>query len=174
MSDEGGRELREMVTEFGVENLVVNDLTEADLDLIGWSGSTLHVSHVAAELRRAPRGDAEYLAARAPDGTPVAKGGIDYTQEPGVGVIHQLATRSDLQGLGIGTRVIEAAEARIRARGLTTAILSVGHDNPRAQALYERIGYIACGERSASWESQREDGSRFLYETVLMDMRKPL
>ena len=114
MSVGGGRELREIVTEFGVENLVVNDLTEADLEFIGWSGSPLHVSHVAAELRRAERGDAEYLAARAPDGSPVAKGGIDYTQEPGVGVIQQLATRTDLQGLGIGTRVVEAAETRIR------------------------------------------------------------
>ena len=27
-------------------------------------------------------------------------------------------------------------------------MLSVGHDNPRAQALYGRLGYIACGERS--------------------------
>ena len=53
-------------------------------------------------------------------------------------------------------------------------MLSVEHDNPRAQTLYERLGYIACGERSASWESLREDGSRFLYETVLTDMRKPL
>src|SRR5262245_16654850 len=48
----GSRELREIVTEFGVESLVVDNLTEADLELIGWSGSPLHVSHVAAELRR--------------------------------------------------------------------------------------------------------------------------
>jgi ribosomal protein S18 acetylase RimI-like enzyme len=168
------RGLREVVTQFGIARLVVDDLTSDDLDLIGWSGSPLHVRHVAAELQRAADGEAEYLAVRAPDGAPVAKGAIDYTLEPGVGVIHQLATHPDVRGLGIGARVIEAAEVRIRARGLTIALLSVEPDNPRAQALYERLGYVASGERTATWERQRDDGSTYLHATVLTDLSKSL
>jgi ribosomal protein S18 acetylase RimI-like enzyme len=169
-----GCALRETVIDFGVERLVIDDLTDDDLDLIGWSGSPLHVHHVAVELQRAARGDGEYLAVRAPDGAPVAKGAIDYRLEPGAGVIHQLATHPDVRGLGIGTRMIEAAEARIRTRGLTTAFLSVEHDNPRAKALYVRLGYVTSGERTASWERQRDDGSTFLYTTALTDLRKSL
>jgi hypothetical protein len=36
------------------------------------------------------------------------------------------------------------------------------------------MGYVACGERGASWESQRDDGLTFAYETRLIDMQKPL
>ena len=56
VSDGEEHEQREIVTDFSIESLVVNNLTEADLELISWSGSPLHVSHVAAELQRAERG----------------------------------------------------------------------------------------------------------------------
>jgi ribosomal protein S18 acetylase RimI-like enzyme len=166
--------LRDRVTELGIDRLAVTDLVESDLRDIGWSGSPAHVRHVAKELDRVACGDAEYLAVRLPDGTPIAKGGIDFGERSDAGVIHQLATHRDLRGLGIGSRLVAAAEARIRARGLTMASLSVEHDNPRARALYERLGYIRCGERDASWEAQQEDGSLFTYETVLTDMEKAL
>jgi ribosomal protein S18 acetylase RimI-like enzyme len=47
--------------------------------------------------------------------------------------------------------LIRAAEQRIRARGLHRAELAVEQRNPRARALYERPGYIACGCEPASW-----------------------
>jgi ribosomal protein S18 acetylase RimI-like enzyme len=166
--------LRELVTELGIERLAVTNLVHTDLGHIAWSGSPAHVRHVAKELDRVACGDAEYLAVRLPAGTPIAKGGIDFGERPGAGVIHQVATHPDLRGLGIGSRLVAAAEARIRARGLTMARLSVEHDNPRARTLYERLGYVRCGECNASWEAQREDGSMFTYETVLTDMEKAL
>jgi ribosomal protein S18 acetylase RimI-like enzyme len=162
------------VVAFGVERLAITDLVDTDLALIGWSGSELHVRDVARELERAANGEAEYLAVRGPDGTPIAKCGIDFAAVPGAGVIHQLATRADLHGLGIGTNLIAAAEARIRARGLMTALVNVERDNPRARALYERLGFVPCGERAAAWEAQADDGSTFVYETELTDMKKPL
>jgi ribosomal protein S18 acetylase RimI-like enzyme len=166
--------LRDIVTELGIERLAVTDLADTDLGRIAWSGSPAHVRHVAKELERVACGDAEYLAVRPPDGAPIAKGGIDFGERPDAGVIHQLATHPDLRGLGIGSRLVAAAEARIRDRGLTMARLSVEHDNPRALALYERLGYVPCCERNASWEAQRENGSVFTYETVLTDMEKAL
>ncbi|WP_410673094.1 hypothetical protein [Amycolatopsis sp. cmx-4-68] len=41
--------------------LTIRNLTEADLPQCGWSGSRLHLEHVARELTR---DDADYLAAR--------------------------------------------------------------------------------------------------------------
>lgn len=125
-------------------------------------------------LARVSYGDTEYLAVRAPDGTPVAIGGIDYSLAPGVGTIFQLATHERLQGLGLGTLLIAAAEERIRRRGVRVARLGVEDDNPRARALYERLGYVASGRRPESWEAQGDEGMMFLYETVVTELDKHL
>jgi hypothetical protein len=84
--------------------LVVRDLTEADLPGCGWSGSRLHLEHVARELVRVHRGEAEYLAVcAARSGLPVGKGIVDYRKSAGAGTIGQPA--------------VHAGEDRIRARG---------------------------------------------------------
>jgi ribosomal protein S18 acetylase RimI-like enzyme len=172
--DRRSGDVRQIVTEVGVKHLAVTDLVAADLERIAWSGGPSHIREVARQLDRVAGGDSEYLAVRAPDGSPIAKGGIDSTQDPGVGTIWQVATRDDVRGLGIATRLIHAAEHRIRTRGLTKAKLSVGVDNTHALLLYERLGYVAQGERRSSWEADREDGSTYTKETVLTDMEKNL
>ena len=89
----------------------------------------------------------EYLVVRSPSGYSVAKAGIDYAANPSVGAITQLATIDELQGLGPGTHLIAVAESRIRRRGVRVAELGVEEDNPRARALYERLGYEEAGRR---------------------------
>jgi hypothetical protein len=39
--------------------------------------------------------------------------------------------------------------------------------------LYERLGYVPIGERSDSWETER-DGSVVIYEAVVVDLVKKL
>src|SRR6266702_6091962 len=68
------------------------------------------------------------------------------------GVFSQLATLDGLQGLGIATMLIAAAEQRVRGRGLAFATLGVEDGNPRARRLYQRLGYQASGRQHASWE----------------------
>ena len=48
-------------------------------------------------------------------------------------------------GLGIGTQVVRDVLAEARDRGVPARI-SVEQDNPRARALYERLGFTAYGE----------------------------
>jgi ribosomal protein S18 acetylase RimI-like enzyme len=86
----------------------------------------------------------------------------------------QLATHGELQGLGLGTALIAAAEERIRRRGLTVARMGVGDGNPRARALYERLGYEELGQRAVSWEEDAADGSLSIYRTVVTEMDKTL
>lgn len=45
------------------------------------------------------------------------------------------------RGTGIGTLLVEELLARGRLAGLTQAALDVSDENPRAQALYERLGF---------------------------------
>jgi ribosomal protein S18 acetylase RimI-like enzyme len=153
----------------------VDDLGKDDLPFLGWSGGSAHLASVGRALARVESGEVEYLVVRAPRGYPIAKGGIDYAVRPGAGTLSQLATADEVRGLGIGAHLIAVAEGRMRERGVRTAELAVEDDNPRARALYERLGYREEVRReSASWYVEDADGNLVLYETELAVLRKRL
>jgi ribosomal protein S18 acetylase RimI-like enzyme len=154
--------------------LTIRDLTTEDLPSCAWSGSATHLASIAKALERARRGEVDYLAVCRPSGLPVALGGIDYAERPGAGTLWQLVVHGVLQSCGIGTILIHAAEQRILARGLRRAELGVEESNPRARALYDRLGYVAYGRAPESWDEQAPDGSIFRYETMCTLMRKEL
>jgi ribosomal protein S18 acetylase RimI-like enzyme len=154
--------------------LTIRDLTRDDLSSCDWSGPATHLRSVARALERADRGEVEYLAVCTPSGVPVAIGGIDYTLSQGAGTLWQLAVHGALQSCGIGAILIDAAEQRIRGRGLRRAELGVEECNPRARALYERLGYVAYGSSPEAWDEEAEDGSVRRYQTVCTLMRKDL
>jgi ribosomal protein S18 acetylase RimI-like enzyme len=154
--------------------ILIRDLEQADLDDLRWSGGRSHLAAIRRELARVAAGEADYLVACPPSGLPVGKAGVDYAQIPGAGVIHQVAVHGAVQSCGIGTLLMTAAQERIRDRGCTLAVLGVELDNPRARALYERLGYVAYGEETAEWDDDQPDGSVTRYQTVCTLMRKPL
>lgn len=166
--------IRDVIRQRGVGALEVSDLAKIDLSDIAWAGGPVHLELIAKALDRAATGEVEYLAVRAPNGKPVCIGGVDYKPHAGAGTLWQLATRGELQGLGLGTRLIEEAERRIRARGLSTAMLGVEDNNPRARALYERLGYRPIGRERATWPQQRDDGQIEMYETEETILSKAL
>lgn len=155
-------------------HLSVRSLTDADLPSCSWAGSPKHVRELVHQIRRAEAGEIDYLAVCTPVGLPVAVGGIDYTVKPGAGTLWQLGVHPALQSCGIGTLLIRSAEQRIGARGLTRAELGVEESNPRARALYERLGYRAFGREVDCWDVEAEDGSLQRYETMCTLMRKDL
>lgn len=164
----------EVIKRDGATSLVVDDLRRDDFHSLSWWSSPSHLRSMAKALERVPIGEVEYLAVRAPSGEPVAKGGIDYVMKPGAGTLWQLATLEPLQGLGIGTLLINVAEERIQKRGLTWATMGVEENNPRARTLYERLGYRHIGREPASWEQEDEEGNITLYQTELTWLRKKL
>ncbi|WP_435810114.1 GNAT family N-acetyltransferase [Streptomyces seoulensis] len=157
-----------------VLSLTVRELTHADLASCGWAGSPLHLAGVERQLERVRSGAVDYLAVCARNDIPVAKGGVDYLVEHGAGTLWQLAVHPALQSCGIGTVLVSAAEQRIRDRGLRYAELSVEDDNPRARALYERLGYVARDRRPDAWDEQTPDGTLRRHETMCTVMRKDL
>ncbi|MEU2246662.1 N-acetyltransferase [Streptomyces sp. NPDC019224] len=157
-----------------VVKLSARDFVHADLASCGWAGSELHLAGVARQLERARLGEVDYLAVCSATDIPVAKGGVDYRVKEGVGTLWQLAVHPALQSCGIGTFLVESAELRIMNRGLRQAELGVEENNPRARALYERLGYAAYDRRPDSWDEQAPDGSLRRYETMCTWMRKEL
>ena len=66
---------------------------------------------------------------------------VDIAQEDEDLSIRHLEVLPDLQGRGVGTLVVQAVIERAAAtgRGVT---LRVQHTNPRAHALYRRLGFV--------------------------------
>jgi ribosomal protein S18 acetylase RimI-like enzyme len=168
------RAVRHVVRTAGPGALVIDDLRPEDLARLGWSGNPEHLRSVDQALGRVASGEVEYLVVRAPGGEPVAKGGIDYTKHEAAGTLWQLVTHDQLRSLGLGTCLIAEAERRIRRRGLPWAILSVEDDNPRARALYARLGYAAWRQETAAWHYEDAQGTLRPYETRVTVLRKHL
>ncbi len=154
--------------------LSARDLAPADLASCGWAGSPLHLEAVAKELHRAGLGEVDYLAICPPSDLPVAMGGVDYQVREGAGLLFQLGVHPAVRSCGIGTFLVRSAERRITARGLRLAELNVEEVNPRARALYERLGYVAYDRQPDGWDELAPDGSVRRYETICTMMRKRL
>lgn len=152
----------------------VRDLLPRDLSACTWSGSPTHLRQVERELARAAAGEVDYLAVCTPVDLPVAIGGIDYQVSKEAGTLWQLAVLPALRSRGLGTLLIRAAEQRIRNRGLRRAELAVEETNPRAHALYERLGYVAYGREADAWDEEGPDGLIRRHETMCVLMRSDL
>ena len=131
--------------------LTVRDLEPADLADLDWSGGPEHLRAVAAALQASYAGEVGLVVATLDNGRLAGMGAVDFRREPGSGLIWMLSVHEVLQGLGIGTRLIQALERRTVQSGRSTARIHVEHDNPRARMLYRRLGYREVGSTLDAW-----------------------
>jgi ribosomal protein S18 acetylase RimI-like enzyme len=94
-----------------------------------------------------------YLAWR--DGVPVGTVTVlayhESHNHPFCGAAHLVAmwVSKDARGLGIGSRLVQAGLNQARSAGAPAVVLWVFHDNERARALYERMGFVATELRDS-------------------------
>ncbi len=125
----------------------VRPCREVDLPALEWMG--LFSAH-AALLRNAfmaqERGEALLLLA-VRRGFPLAQVFIDFVRrrEHGAALFWAIRTFPPLQGAGIGTRMLQAAEAAAHERGFQRAELGVERSNQAALRFYERHGWRRLG-----------------------------
>lgn len=62
-------------------------------------------------------------------------------EHPGALVLDGICVDADLRGHGIGSALLVAASEQARRRGARAVRLSVVDTNPRARALYQRLGF---------------------------------
>lgn len=60
---------------------------------------------------------------------------------PGCPEIYRLSVLQEFQSRGVGTRLLQACEREAINRKLPLIGIGVGHNNPRALALYKRLGF---------------------------------
>ncbi len=75
-------------------------------------------------------------------------------------VVHRLLISPEFQGKGIAFQLMTFAEQEARWQGKASVRLDCFTENPRARALYERLGYRCCGQAAF------RKGSFLLYEKV--------
>ncbi|WP_375430236.1 GNAT family N-acetyltransferase [uncultured Friedmanniella sp.] len=131
--------------------LTVRDLEPTDFGELDWSGGVEHQRALAEALQAGYAGEVAVLVIALANGRLVAVGAVDFRSGPDVGVLSMLSVHEHLQSLGLGTRLVAALEKRARREGRTRARLRVEHDNPRAAALYRRLGYREVGSVVESW-----------------------
>jgi ribosomal protein S18 acetylase RimI-like enzyme len=90
------------------------------------------------------------------------------------GYLYALRVRPAWQGLGLGTRLIAAAEEALLALGFGMAVIAAGKDNPRAYKLYERLGYRTFAEDPGVWYFVDVNGVRQTMEEPCWVMQKHL
>jgi ribosomal protein S18 acetylase RimI-like enzyme len=57
------------------------------------------------------------------------------------GLLYHLAVADDNRNRGVGTRLLEEVEARLRGRGCLKCYLMVTLDNPEVEGFYQRRGW---------------------------------
>jgi ribosomal protein S18 acetylase RimI-like enzyme len=62
-----------------------------------------------------------------------------------IAVIHRLCVNHENQGIGIGLKTMQLAEAVIKNSGYSSIRLDAFSDNPFARKLYEKLGYTYVG-----------------------------
>ena len=137
--------------------VTIRPARQEDLPTLEWYG--LHTPHreiIAGAFRLQERGDGSMLLADV-NGFPVGQICIDFLRKrpSGRATLWALRVFQPFRGLGIGGRLLRAAERAVIQRAVPYAELGVDRDNAGVLPFYERLGYEHCG---------RERG-QFLYHT---------
>ena len=78
------------------------------------------------------------------DGQLTGYSSIGPTGTPGVWKLHKLYLHPELHGRGLGSRLLQHAEAEVRRLGACRLILAVNKRNARAIAAYQRNGFTVA------------------------------
>ncbi len=129
-------------------SVVVRDLLEEDARCLEWHGGENLRNWYQAQWRNHASGQVRALVADF-NGFPIGQAAIHWHGKPThplVPDLQSLRVLKAFRGLGLGTLLLECAEKIVAQGGLDQISLAVAIKNPRARALYERLGYHVMGE----------------------------
>lgn len=90
----------------------------------------------------------------------IGAGLLFFRRNSRVARLYSLAIVEEARGHGLGVRLLEACERAARQRRCQHMRLEVRADNPRAIALYQRMGYAPIGRRTGYY-ADGTDALRF-------------
>lgn len=154
-------------------NIVIKPIEVTQINEFEWTGGKTHLEYFKKALEKTKDDEILFLGAWL-EGNAVGRCGIDFVINPGKATLWMFNVAKDIQGQGIGSKLMDQAEQEILVRGIDEIVLNVEKVNVRAQALYERRGYIAMGDGIESWEEDGPNGSTVTYNADVVRMSKKL
>jgi ribosomal protein S18 acetylase RimI-like enzyme len=156
--------------------VTIRGCTEEDLPKLEWFGLHHHSREIIRAAHGRTRAGEVVMLVADVGGFPVGQVWVDFEKKrpDSVGILWALRVIPCLHNLGIGTRLVRAAEEVVRARGYRTAELGVEKTNPAARRLYERLGYAVVGEEQDSWEYLTPDGAHAVEHSDEWILHRPL
>jgi ribosomal protein S18 acetylase RimI-like enzyme len=151
------------------QQVVIRRCSEHDLRPLEWEGHyTEQRSLIVDAWVRQGRGEVIMLVADA-HGYPVGQLWVDLEH----GVLWSFRVMPALQGRGIGSRLLDVAEACLAAAGFGRAELGCEVSNLDARRLYERRGYRKVGHHLEHFTYDTPDG-RLIYVAQEIDLMHKL
>ncbi len=164
-----------------IEKITIRNLREPELPALEWEGAYTQYRRVYRQtFEDALRGQRIMLVAvsgaRLVGQVFIQLSSTETRYADGYsrGYLYSLRVRPELQGQGLGTRLLSSAEATLRARGYTTAVIAAGKDNPGAFRLYERLGYRSFADDPGVWYFSDVNGVQQVVEEPCWVMEKRL
>jgi ribosomal protein S18 acetylase RimI-like enzyme len=133
--------------------VVIREAREDDVEALEWFGLfTPHREIIRDAWRRHVAGENLMLVAEA-NHLPIGQAWIDLARhaDESTGLLWAVRVAPFFQNLGIGARLLEAAEQALVARGFRWALIGVEKWNEAARRLYLRQGYEPFGELRESY-----------------------
>lgn len=152
-------------------------LREADSRALEWQGGADLRAFYDGQWQSHRAGDICVLVAGLND-FPIGQVAIHWRGKrthPHLPDLQSLRVFPAFQGMGIGSRLIETAEQMVAARGFSQVSLAVGVENPRARALYERLGFYVIGQPyDDEWHYTDAQGRQCRVVERIVDLVKTL
>jgi ribosomal protein S18 acetylase RimI-like enzyme len=165
-----------------IDQVVIRHVVQEDLPAMEWDGEYRHFRRVYADAyKRMTRGDSILWVAELPGSGLVGQVFIQLMcdrPELADGIerayLYSFRVRKELQGQGIGTRIMDVIENDVMQRGFDYITLNVARDNPRAQKLYVRRGYYVVAPEPGVWSYPDDKGVWHRVEEPAWRMEKRL
>lgn len=154
----------------------IRPCVRADLPKLEWFGMfTPHQGLIQEAFERQEKGENLMLVAEVND-FPAGQIWIDQARKraEAAGVLWAMRVFPAMQKLGIGSRLLQAAEGVLAASEYAWAELSVAKENPSAKAWYERRDYRVTDEEVNQYSFTTPDGFEARIAEDAWVMRKPL
>lgn len=147
---------------------VIRPLQRSDLPALEWDGQYSHFRRVYAEAyERSLLGLSLIWVAELPPHGLIAQVFIQLNcQRPELAdgslraYLYSFRVKPPFQNAGLGTRMMAVVEQDLIERGYRVVTLNVAKDNPRARALYERLGYRVVDQDPGIWTYIDHNGRR--------------
>jgi ribosomal protein S18 acetylase RimI-like enzyme len=138
--------------------ILIRQAREDDLPAMEWDGEYSHFRNVYRYALEEARVGRRILLLAETAGRLIGQIFIQIEGlKPGISngkstaYLYSFRVREGYRNLGIGSKLLQKAETLLQSKGVERCVISVAKDNPSAQELYERRGYVVFGEDPGRW-----------------------